>query len=498
MRCLVFQNSQLVRRSEGALVADAARVISKFFLPGSETKPQGALHVDTIMERVLRMGDEEVSATLRMTLERFGERHYQLSEIFVRHFERVSHHAPEGVPISRERRDLIGAFFTQEYAVEGVALFNPSIVPHPDQSGVLADEIRIILSLRAIGEGHVSCIEFRTGIFSEAKGLHIDEPGTRVVTGKTAPITLSRELLMETLDHHVGTVLYEELLRLLPETFDSDHLGDAITLIVKDSLITAGSAEVAQEIRNIASANYQLHFPADREISEYIITPYSADERQGVEDARFTQFIENDGTTNYYATYTAFDGAKINQHLLKTSDFINFEIRTLIGQAAGNKGMAIFPRRVNGTYLAISRWDNETISIAKSPDMICWEPPVALQFPEKPWEFIKLGNCGSPIETKEGWLLITHGVGPMREYSIGAILLDLKDPSKLIGALQEPLLVSLEDEREGYVPNVVYSCGSLLHGNTLILPYGCSDLKTRFAYVDFSGLMNQLRKGSQT
>ena len=493
----MFQSSELVRRSEGTLVADAARVIAKFFLPGSETKPQGALHVDTIINRVLRMSDEEVSSMLKMTLKRFGERHYQLSEIFVRHFERVAHHAPDGVQISRERRDLIGAFFTQEYAVEGVALFNPSIVLHHDQSGISADEIRIILSLRAIGEGHVSCIEFRTGIFSEANGLQIDPPGTRVVTGKNAPISLSRELLMETLDHHLGTVLYEELLRLLPETFDSDHLGDVITLIVKDSLITEGSAEVAQQIRNIASANYQLHFPVDRDISEYIITPCSADERQGVEDARFTQFIEDDGTIIYYATYTAFDGAKINQHLLKTSDFINFEIRTLIGQAAGNKGMAIFPRKVNGAYLAISRWDNETISIAESPDMLCWEPPVALQFPEEPWEFIKLGNCGSPIETKDGWLLLTHGVGPMREYSIGAILLDLKDPSKLIGALKYPLLVSLEDEREGYVPNVVYSCGSLLHGNTLILPYGCSDLKTRFAYIDFPELMNQLRNGSR-
>lgn len=497
MRWVVFQSSELVRRAEGTLVSDAARVIAKFFLPGSETKPQGALHVDTIMERVLAMSDEEVSATLQMTLDRFGERHYQLHEIFVRHFERVSHHAPGDVEISRERQDLIGAFFTQEYAVEGVALFNPSIVLHPDQSGIAAGEIRIVLSLRAIGEGHVSSIEFRTGVFSEAKGIRIDAVGERVVTGKSSPINLTRDFVMETLDDHIGSVLYEELLRILPATFDSDHLGEAITLVEKDSLITEGSTSVSQQIRNIASANYQLRFPPERDISECIITPTSADERQGVEDARFTRFIEEDGSANYCATYTAFDGAKISQHLLKTPDFVNFEVRTLIGQAAGNKGMALFPRKVNEAYLAISRWDNETISIAESPDMICWEPPIAVQLPEEPWEFIKLGNCGSPIETEEGWLLLTHGVGPMREYSIGAILLDLKDPSQLIGALKSPLLVSLEDEREGYVPNVVYSCGSLLHGDTLLLPYGCSDLKTRFAYVDFPALMSQLRKGAR-
>lgn len=443
------------------------------------------------------MRDVEVSATLKKTLERFSDRHYQLGDMIIKNYERVAHHMPRGVDISLERKELIGTYFTQEYAVEGVALFNPSIVLHPDQTGLEADQIRIVLSLRAIGEGHVSCIEFRTGIYSESVGLQIDEPGARVMSGDISPISLTRDLLMETLDHHIGTVLYEELYRLLPDEFDSDHLGDSITLIQKDSLITDSSSEIAQQIRAIASANYQLHFPGDRDLSECIVTPSSDDERQGVEDARFTKFDEGDGTSIYYATYTAYDGRQISQHLLQTRDFRNFEIRTMMGQAAGNKGMAIFPRRVNGSYMAISRWDNETISIAHSSNMISWDSPIPLQFPEEPWEFIKLGNCGSPIETKDGWLLITHGVGPIREYSIGAILLDLADPSILLGALRQPLLTALEDEREGYVPNVVYSCGSLLHGNTLILPYGCSDLKTRFAYIDFAGLMKQLREGSR-
>lgn len=493
----MLQKSELVRRADFTLNADPSRVIAKFFLPGSETKPQGALHVDTIINRVLHMRDEDVVTTLKNTLARFSARHFQLGEIITKNYERVAHHMPPDAEISLKRKELIGAFFTQEYAVEGVALFNPSIVLHPDQSEMAKDQIRIILSLRAIGEGHVSCIEFRTGTFSESEGIVIDEPGGRVLTGEVAPISLTRDFLMETLDHHIGTVLYEELFRLLPEEFDSDHVGDAITLIQKDSLITEGSSEIAKQIRRIASANYHLSFPADRALSECIIAPSSADERQGVEDARFTEFVEADGSSNYYATYTAYDGVQINQHLLQTRDFQNFVIRTLIGQAAGNKGMAIFPRRINGKFLAISRWDNETISIAQSTDLVSWGTPKPLQFPEEPWEFVKLGNCGSPIETADGWLLITHGVGPIREYSIGAVLLDLEDPSQLIGALKHPLLTSLEEEREGYVPNVVYSCGSLLHGNTLILPYGCSDLKTRFAYVDFAGLMKQLKEGSR-
>ena len=493
----VYDESALVRRAKKTLLPNPARVITKFFLPGSETKPQGALHVDTIMERVLSLSDEEVSATLVSILGRFAHRHDRLSQILVDHYKRVSHHAPQDREISKERQDLIGAYFTQEFAIESTALFNPSIVAHPVQDGSHEGQIKIILSLRAIGEGHVSCIEFRTGTFSESEGIRIDEPGARLVTGRLAPAPLTRDFLMETLDHHIGSVLYEELLRLLPEHFDSDHLGDAITLIEKDSLVTEGSGSIAKQIRSIASANYRLHFPESHDLSEFVIAPSSADERQGVEDARFTQFLDEDGTVSYCATYTAFDGSQINQHLLLTSDFLNFEIKTMIGQAAGNKGMAIFPRKVGGNYLAISRWDNETISITQSVDMVSWQAPKAVQLPEQPWEFIKLGNCGSPIETEAGWVLLTHGVGPMREYSIGAILLDLADPSIVVGALKEPLLISLEEEREGYVPNVVYSCGSMKYGNTLILPYGCSDLKTRFAYIDFPTLLKELSEGSR-
>jgi hypothetical protein len=361
--------------------------------------------VDTIISRVLNLSDEEVSAILEQTLERFDNRHFKLREIVSKHYQQVAHHMPHDVKVSEERKELIGAYFTQEYSVEGVALFNPSIVLHPDQSGLKPDQIRFVLSLRAIGEGHVSCIEFRVGTFSESEGLQVDAPGSRVVTGEMAPIALTRDFLLKTLDHHIGTVLYEELFRLLPEEFDSDHLGDSITLILKDSLITEGSGDVAKQIRRIASANYQLHFPADRILSEYIIAPSSADERQGVEDARFTKFTEEDGSSKYYATYTAYDGVQINQHLLKTDDFQNFEIRSLIGQAAGNKGMAIFPRKVNGSYLAISRWDNETISIAQSRDLGSWDTPIPLQFPEEAWEFVKLGNCGSPYRD-ERWVVV--------------------------------------------------------------------------------------------
>lgn len=491
------QDSTLVRRITPVLRANPARVISKFFLPGTEVEPQGVLHVDTIIARVLKMSDEDVTANLAATLARYAERHYDLHKIFINHFGHIAHHLPNANEISIERRDLIGAYFTQEYAVEGAALFNPSIVLHPDQTGLKEDEIRFILSVRALGEGHISSIEFRTGVFSQSAEIQIDEPGHHLVTGHRAPITLSREFFREGLAEFAGTALAEELLRLLPAEFDTNQLDEVIASVEHDNLIHEGAREIVKQIRRVASANYRLAFPPGHALSECVIYPTSADESHGIEDARFTKFAEDDGKTSYYATYTAFDGFHLAQHLLKTNDFQTFDITKLMGPAARNKGLALFPRRVNGAYLAISRWDSETISIAHSSDMSLWSDPVAVQFPEEPWEFVKLGNCGSPIETEDGWLVLTHGVGPMREYGIGAILLDRTDPTKMIGALKHPLLTSTEEERDGYVPNVVYSCGALLNQQTLILPYGCSDSTIRIAYVNFPDLMNRLRTASR-
>lgn len=483
----------LVTRITPVLRADPARVISKFFLPGAEVEPQGILHVDTVLARILKMTDQEVLATLNQVMERYADRHFDIGAIFAENFNYVAHHLPVEVEISVERRNLIGAYFTQEFAVEGAALFNPSIVLHPDQSGMVDDEIRFILSVRALGEGHVSCIEFRTGVFSQSKGIHIDEPGKHLIKGVKASIALSHDFLREALSEHLGTTLVDELLGVLPLQFDSDKVEAVIASIENDTLIRNGARELISQIRHITSANYRLEFPPGHSVSEFVIYPKSADEINGIEDARFTKFTGKDGYESYIATYTAFDGLHLSQHLLKTDNFRSFEITRLIGPASRNKGMALFPRQVNGQYLALSRWDNETISVSHSKDMKYWNSPIQVQYPEEPWEYIKLGNCGSPLETEDGWLVLTHGVGPMREYSIGAILLDLNEPSKMIGSLGQPLLTSGEDERDGYVPNVVYSCGSLLNQETLILPYGCSDSTIRIAYINFPGLMSQLR-----
>lgn len=486
-------DSTLVTRITPVLRADPSRVISKFFLPGAEVEPQGILHVDTVLARILKMSDEAVIDTLNKVMERYSSRHFDIGAIFAENFGFVAHHLTESVEISVERRNLIGAYFTQEFAVEGAALFNPSIVMHPDQTGMVGDEIRFILSVRALGEGHVSCIEFRTGVFSKTKGIQIDEPGKHLIKGTKAPIDLSHDFLREALSEHLGTTLVDELLGVLPLQFDSDKVEAVISSIENDSLVRNGARDLISQIRHITSANYRLEFPAGHSVSEFVIFPKSADERNGIEDARFTYFTDKEGQSCYYATYTAFDGLHLSQHLLKTDNFRSFEITKLIGPASRNKGMALFPRPVNGQYLALSRWDNETISVSHSKDLKYWNSPIQVQYPEEPWEYIKLGNCGSPIETPDGWLVLTHGVGPMREYGIGAILLDLDDPSKMIGSLGEPLLSTGEDERDGYVPNVVYSCGSLLNQDTLILPYGCSDSTIRIAYIDFPDLMSRLR-----
>jgi predicted GH43/DUF377 family glycosyl hydrolase len=371
------------------------------------------------------------------------------------------------------------------------------VVAHPDQNDLAAGELRFIMSARAVGEGHISSVEFRTGVFDQHSGVRVDAPGRHLVTGQAEPAILSRAYLRQALSELVGgaeAARSDYLLSLLPPEFDARQLDDALVRVERDKL-TRGSADaIVQLSRWIASCNYRLRFSADRPLAERVIHPTSPDESHGIEDARFTRFTNDDGTITYYATYTAFDGSNVAPHLLQTADFEMFDVTQLIGPAANNKGMALFPRRVNGQYLALSRWDRESIAVASSRDCRSWGDAITVQAPHQPWELIQLGNCGSPIETPDGWLVLTHGVGPMREYGIGAILLDLDEPTKLIGALSRPLLTPADDERDGYVPNVVYSCGALLHQQTMLLPYGCSDSSIRFAYVDMPELLHQLTR----
>ena len=479
---------ELVRRDGVTLLPNPSRVLAMLYLPGQEIIDDGVSRADSVIERVLGMTDEEVSTTLGETIGRFADRHFDLRADLTENFARVAHRLPRASEISTERRELIGAYFTKEYSIEGAALFNPSIVPHPDQTGLKEGDLRFILSLRAVGEGHISSIEFRTGVISGGEAS-IDDPGRHVLTGKSVHSKMSREFLRESLAERGHAVAAVDLLNLLPDTFDPDHLAAAIASVESDELTRGSAREVIKEIRWIVSCNYRVEFPHDRPLSERVLYPTSIDESHGMEDARFTQFIDDDGKISYYATYTAYDGLRVKPHLIQTNDFKSFDITRLIGPSAVNKGMAIFPRKVNGKFLSLSRWDRENISVASSPDSCTWGDAVDLLVPEQPWEFIQLGNCGSPIETPEGWLVITHGVGPMREYGMGAILLDLKDPTKIIGSLSQQILIASEEERNGYTPNVVYSCGALLHGDTIVLPYGYSDSSTSFAFVDLPQLM---------
>ncbi|MDQ1735512.1 MAG: hypothetical protein QOH56_1763 [Pseudonocardiales bacterium] len=485
-------DQSLVRRGTQVLVADPARVITKLFLPGQETLARGISRADAVIQRVQAMTDEEVAETLADVVESFADRHRDLSVTLAEHFQLVAHRLPDGAVRTAERRELIGAYFTQEYSVEAAALFNPSMVAHPDQSGLGAGEVRFILSLRAVGEGHVSSVEFRTGVIGASDRLTVDDPGRQLVTGTSTPAAMTVDYLRDALAERKDAPSAEQVLSLLPTSFTPAQLEAALGSITRQHLTRGSAAAIIAQIRWIASCNYQVTFPGDHALSECVLYPISADEGHGIEDVRLTRFLSPDAAPTYYGTYTAFDGSGVTPHLLRTDDFRSFESARLVGPASKNKGMALFPRRVNGRYLALSRWDRESIAVASSSDCLYWGDAVTVQVPERPWELIQLGNCGPPIETSEGWLVLTHGVGPMRAYGIGATLLDLDDPTRMIGTLDGPLLMPSEDERNGYVPNVVYSCGGLRHGSTLVLPYGCSDAAVRFAFIDLPGLLSQL------
>ena len=484
--------SVLAQKDPLILRPDVGRVIAQLYLPGQEIMDNELARADSVIERILGMTDEEVLTILNETVVRYGERHANFRSILAENFALVARHLPKLVVDSPDRRDLIGAYFTKEYSIEGAAFFNPSIVLHPDQTGLESDQIRFIMSARAVGEGHISSIEFRTGIMSSSKKIEIDIPGRYLVTGQVSHGPMSIDFLREALKEFEDEVASKYFLDFLPDQFSTVHLHETIATLEQDDLTRNSTKEIVREIRWIASCNYRIEFPHDREISERVLYPTSVDESHGMEDARFTKFTEDDGRQTYLGTYTAYNGLQVKPHLIQTNDFQTFEITRLIGPAAKNKGMAIFPRRINGKYMALSRWDRENISVASSENMFNWSEAVNIQVPEQPWEFTQLGNCGSPIETQEGWLVITHGVGPMREYGIGASLLDLNDPTVVIGNLSLPLLTPDGEEREGYVPNVVYSCGALLHGDTLLLPYGYSDAAIRFAFVNLPELLKQL------
>ncbi len=478
-----------LRRHEITLLPESARVIIRPFIPGEIHR------IITIIGRALALTDEEVKSELDAVREEFDSRHFDIEGLLKIHFEKVQHHVFTQRSLSRDRQLLIGALFSGEYALESAAIFNPSIVAHPDQSGVAPGALRFVMSLRATGEGHISSIEFRSGILAADGSIAFDPVSRFVTVPEIVPNPTYRKRRF--------------VIKLAEMGFDDDHaaavmapLGDSFTRSDLNKSVGTVRHEAQPATRDLkrtleclqwlADSNYELRFSNKLAMSERIIFPVSPNETNGIEDARFVRFIEDDGAVMYYATYTAYNGRAILPQLIETEDFLHFRILTLNGSAVQNKGMALFPRRIGGRYAMLSRQDDENLFLMFSDNPHHWSDPQIILRPSEMWESVKIGNCGSPIETEAGWIVITHGVGPMRKYCIGAVLLDLHDPMQVIGRLTQPLLAPEGNEREGYVPNVVYSCGSLLHGRELILPYAMSDKASAIVSMSVDELLKAL------
>jgi len=476
-------------RTRIVIKPDYKRVLYRPFTILSEER------IVKIIGRIMTLSEKEVKKELRQVMTEFEERHQRLRSFFLNRFENMKKHLLTDQPLSDERKLLIGAYFTQEYSLESAALFNPSMVWHPDQSDLPEGSRRFILSLRATGEGHISSITFRSGIIDKENKISINTPTRYVTTSEniTNPVyekTLFERKLME-LD--LLNDFSKKILSGLEDNFTIAELEDCIKVLIRPFRNKVGENELtAKGILSLALSNYEIQYSAEQRLSERIIFPHSPSQINGIEDARFVQFTDDDNSRIYYATYTAYDGKVVLPQILETTDFLHFKISTLNGPEAKNKGVALFPRKINGLYAMISRQDNENIFLMYSEHLHFWYTKQLILKPTFSWEFVQLGNCGSPIETEAGWLVLSHGVGAMREYSIGAFLLDRDDPSIVIGRLEEPLLTPNENEREGYVPNVVYSCGSVIHGDELIIPYAMSDYASSIAKVNLNDLLTEL------
>ncbi|MDT5358945.1 MAG: hypothetical protein QOC69_707 [Mycobacterium sp.] len=485
--------TELVTRSPLRVAADPSRVVTQLFVPGQEGFEHQESRAGAVLRRILALSEEDVQASLDDVVTRFDGRHRDLIGTFRRHAEILADRLDPVRHLSDARKVLLGAAFTSEYAIEGAALCNPSMVAHPDQAGTPDGSLRFVMSVRGIGEGHQSSMGFRTGTVDAGGNVSIDE---------AVPFATTAAATQALLD---GPVFRNELARLGDAREAADYvldaLGDRFTRADLDEQLdtlltnmrTRGRARATiAEIRSIADRSYSVEFADDTTLSERVLRPAMGAEAAGMEDARLVRFVEDDGSVTYYATYTAYSGSHISQQLLETRDFRSFTSKPIVGRAAANKGLGLFPRRIDGRFAAMSRSDRETNTLAYSDHLLVWANSSPCQQPLNAWEVLQLGNCGPPIETDAGWLVLTHGVGPMRTYRIGAILLDLDDPAKIVGRLRHPLLSPAADEQDGYVPNVVYSCGALVHSETLVIPYGMADSAIGVATVSMPDLLGAL------
>ncbi len=445
------------------------------------------------------MPEDVVCNVLGGVLREFSCRYKDINIVFENHYGRISHLVPPGMTVTRERQHLLGAYFTMEYSLEAAALFNPSVVEAPDQGGMKPGEKRVIVSFRATGESHISSIEFREGVLDKDCNIHLDPPARFLTEGKlTNEKRNDKEHFAQQLtqlrlpeDLHVG------ILHQLTDEFTYSEIDIVLRSLLRAVKDPSDQQNMKQHVLELVDANYELHFPDHTGLSERVIFPVTYTEKNGIEDARFVKFTEEEGSCTYYATYTAYDGSFILPKLIRTCDFQHFEVSPLYGKGAVNKNLALFPKKINGKYAMLSRIDGVNNYIMFSDDLYEWEEPILLQKPKYPWEFVQIGNAGSPLLTEKGWLIISHGVGPMRKYCLGATLFDLEDPTKELGRLQYPLLMPKEDERDGYVPNVVYSCGAMIHEGQVFIPYAVSDYASSFASVPLDKLLKALLKDSQ-
>jgi len=483
-----------INRKKLVFSPDPTRVITRFLFTTEERAIQ-------TIQAVLNMSAQEASTVLSQVLRDFSMRHRNISKIFEKNFNRIAHllvHLkvdPDLLDIPQ--KILIGSYFTMEYSIESAAFFNPSMVEHPDQSETGPDEKRVIMSFRATGEGHISSIVFRMGVLDRNNNLSLEPVGRMLEEAEhIRRFVYDKRSFMRKFDemHEINTQIAPgSILDDLGDQFTYVELEECIQKARKSKRVTAEKEVLLNQIIWLASSHYELDFSLDTNLSERVIFPVSANEKNGVEDARFVKFTDEKGQSTYFGTYTAYDGTSIMPKMLDTRDFYHFNILPLHGEIAQNKGMALFPRKVNGKYAMLCRLDGFNNYIAFSDEVTVWREAKLIQQPKFPWEFVQIGNCGSPVETEAGWLVITHGVGPMREYVLGASLFDLQNPEKEIGRLSSPLLMPKNGEREGYVPNVVYSCGSIIHNNDLVIPYAMSDYASTYATADLRELLSALK-----
>lgn len=470
-----------VTRGEEFLRPDASRLLLRAF------DTSGPDQARNLLSRVLALPAAEVSRLVEELFTEFGPRRPNLKQALQARFQKVWPLLPSDQDLDEDRQLLIASYFFAEYAIESAALFNPSIVPHPDQFGVEPGSLRIILSLRAIGEGHISSITFRSGVVDSRGAIEVAPPSPIVLEPQIIPNPVFEKPLFRRKLNELGltsTFIRGAIDRLearftladLRATLESERSQRR-----REGFPEEGDSVGEDKIMSLALSNYEVQFDAE-DLSQRIIFPFTPSQRNGIEDARFVKF-EDPESPCYYATYTAYDGRLVLPQMIETEDFRRFRFSTLNGPAVRNKGMALFPRKVRGSYAMLSRQDNENIYMMYSDNPHFWYESELILKPKYPWELVQLGNCGAPIETEAGWLVISHGVGAMRKYCLGAFLLDIDDPSKVLGRLSEPLVVPSEEERTGYLPNIVYTCGAIAHNGNLVLPYGISDYATRFAHI---------------